>query len=357
MRKLLLVTFLLATSLHADVGTMKFTWTDSSRNDPVTASPRRVVVQIWYPAKRNRAAKPAPYIMELEALRADLQTRLKFEDPSVLGEYPTPASLDVPPSKGAAMPVILFSHGFGTPRSMYTTFVRGLAEKGYFVAAIDHPGMGVAVVDDKLVTPYRLWAEVPPGLREKPEEERDRHWLPQRLFLSADQRFVLDTLARMNESDATFKGRLDLKRVAMIGHSRGFLSPTCASDPRIRACVNLNGVPALAERRGGLAIPFLTVRAERGDDERTQTTIFQNMRAPAFDVLVEGSHHSSVTDRDLFAPHVKDIAGRRLSAISAVVVAFLDETLRGRPNTLERALKQYAEVRLTRYPAPAAGAQ
>lgn len=327
---------------------MKFTWTDASRTDPVTSAPRRVIVQLWYPAKRVRAAKPAPYVMELDVLRADLQSRLKFDDAGVLADVASEASLDVPPVP-EPLPVVVFSHGFGTPRAMYTTFVRSLAAAGYLVAAIDHPGMGVVAVDGQLVPPYPVWSQVPPGLREKSEEERDQHWLAQRQFLSADQRFVLDTLERMNASDLTFRGRLDLKRVAMVGHSRGFLSATCANDPRIRACVNLNGVAAMAERRGGLAIPLLTVRAPRGDDSRMQTAIYEAMRAPAFDVLVEGAHHSSVTDRDLFAAHVREVAERRLSAISTVVIAFLDETLRGRGKQLERALEQYAELRLTRH--------
>jgi pimeloyl-ACP methyl ester carboxylesterase len=218
---------------------------------------------------------------------------------------------------------VLFSHGFGTPRSMYTSFVRSLAEAGYLVAALDHPGMGVVAVDGRLVTPYAQPLEL--------------------AYLSADQRFVLDTLA----ADPRFAPHLDLERVVMIGHSRGFVSATCANDERIDACVNLNGVPAPAEREAGLAIPLLTVRATRGDNAQAQTAIYEAMRAPAFDVVVEGSHHSSVTDRDLFAAHVRDVAERRQRVINAVVIAFLDQTLRGREGELQRAAKRFAEVTLS----------
>ena len=306
----------------AHVGTTELTWTDTSRTDPVTTAPRRLVVQLWYPARRERTARPAPYVMELDALRADLETRLRFEDPGVLADVPTHASLDAPVA-GRKLPLVLFSHGFGTPRAMYTSFVRGLAEAGYFVAAIDHPGMGVVAIDGRLATPYAQ----PLGAS----------------YLSADQRFVLDTLA----ADPRFAAHLDPERVVMIGHSRGFVSATCADDQRIKACVNLNGIPAPAERDNGLAIPLLTVRATRGDNAQAQTAIYEAMRAPAFDVVVEGSHHSSVTDRDLFAAHARETAERRQHVINAIVIAFLDQTLRGRRDELPRTAKRFAEVTLS----------
>ncbi|HEX6097727.1 MAG TPA: alpha/beta fold hydrolase [Thermoanaerobaculia bacterium] len=303
------------------VGTRKLTWTDAERNDPVAGAPRQVVVQVWYPARSARGTRPAPYIMELDALRGDLKTRLRFDDPAILADVATHASLNAPIAD-RKLPVVLFSHGFGTARAMYTSFVRSLAAAGYFVAAIDHPGMGVVALEDRLATPYAQALTVP--------------------YLSADQRFVLDQLRR----EPSLRDHLDFDQVAMIGHSRGFLSPTCL-DPRIKACVNLNGAPAPEEREKGLAVPLLTVRATRGDNAQLQTAIYPAMRAPAYDVVVAGSHHSSVTDRDLFAPHVRDVAERRLRVISAVVVAFLDQTLRGRRDELQRATGRFAEATLT----------
>ena len=72
LRTLLITALLLiAAAAQARVGTTKLTWTDDARTDPVTTAPRRVVVQLWYPAARDRAARPAPYVMELDALRAE----------------------------------------------------------------------------------------------------------------------------------------------------------------------------------------------------------------------------------------------------------------------------------------------
>lgn len=310
------------------VGTTLFTWTDDARNDPRTGASRRLIVQLWYPAVRARGAA-APYVFDLNVLRTDLRTRLRFDDPDVLSTVATHALLDAAPD-GRRLPVVLFSHGFGTPRAIYTSFVRSLAAAGYVVAAIDHPGMGVVALDGRLVTPYS--PPLPPAQ------------------LRADQQFVLDQLTALAAGDARFRGVLHLERVVLIGHSRGFVSATCAADARIDACVNLNGAAAAEENANGLGIPLLTVRATRGDRTEAQTAIYAAMRAPAFDIVVEGSHHSSVTDRDLFAAHARATAERRLRVVNAVVAAFLDEILRDRPDALRRVAGELGEVTLTVHP-------
>jgi pimeloyl-ACP methyl ester carboxylesterase len=63
---------------------------------------------------------------------------------------------------------------------------------------------------------------------------------------AADLRFVLDRLFRLNGAsgnDSQFAGRLDLKRVAAVGHSAGGSDavPACQLDQRIKACVSEDG--------------------------------------------------------------------------------------------------------------------
>jgi hypothetical protein len=314
------------------VGTTRFVWTDLKRADPTRQPPRRgreLIVQLWYPTTAT-TGRPAPYVLELDALGPRFREVFELSTPT-LASVETGAWLDAPIAlDGAPFPLVVFSHGLGTPRSCYTTYVRNLAAAGYVVAAIDHPGMGlVAFPDGDVVSPFEPWTKPAPGLRDRSEAERDAYWRPGRTQLSLDQRFVIDEVARLAapHSGSKFAGRIDVKRVAMAGHSDGFLSATCR-DTRVRAAINLAGVPALAERRRGLRIPLLTIHDASGSP--TQTAIVATMRAPAYDLYLRGSDHNSATDLGLFDDSTATSAARRLEILGAYSAGFLDFALRGR---------------------------
>lgn len=49
-----------------------------------------------------------------------------------------PSTPLLPPPKGKKWPLIIFSHGVGTSRLMYSTFCGEMASQGYIVCAIEH---------------------------------------------------------------------------------------------------------------------------------------------------------------------------------------------------------------------------
>src|ERR1041384_1936876 len=60
------------------IGTTKFVWTDTGRIDQESTEPgkpRRLIVQIWYPADRRAAGAPAPYMLEYDQLRSALEQK------------------------------------------------------------------------------------------------------------------------------------------------------------------------------------------------------------------------------------------------------------------------------------------
>ena len=310
------------------VGTHVYYWTDSSRSDPTTPTDndrRHVTVQLWYPTDVVDGAR-APYMLEFDALRPAFASGA-----DALGAIVAPAVLDAPLRRSATpYPVIVFSHGMGNARALYTSLVTEWASQGYVVAAIDHPGMGlVAVPGVGLVRPYAPWTKAPQGLRDKTPEERDAYWAPGREQLSADQRFVIDQLAQLNrrDPDKRFTRMLDTLHVAEAGHSDGFLSHTCAVDARVTACLNLDGVPALADRRAGLRIPYMTIRD--GDDAPAALEILATNRAATFDVIVGGAVHNSSTDLPALASASDTTARRVFDMIVRYSTGFFDATLRG----------------------------
>src|SRR5678815_1285366 len=71
---------------------------------------------------------------------------------------------------------------------------------------------------------------------------------------------------QQGEINSPFKGRLDLGRIAVFGHSTGGLTAAeiCMRDPRVKACANLDGMinaqPAYGDPQGqGPTRPFLFV--------------------------------------------------------------------------------------------------
>src|SRR5581483_4315916 len=100
-----------------------------------------------------------------------------------------------------------------------------------------------------------------------------------------DQRFVLDRLAQLDSSPAfPFVGRLAVGHIAMIGHSRGFVSGTCAADRRIAACVSIEGDVDFPQRHAGVPQPFMVVR-NPSDTFPSMTAILRVARQPSYDLV------------------------------------------------------------------------
>lgn len=91
------------------VGTIRVIAVDSSRPDPVApAEPRRLVVQVWYPAQRGGSGQAASYVPELAELAQDLAEAVPEVD---LRSVRTAAWFGAAPLSGRRFPVLIFSHG------------------------------------------------------------------------------------------------------------------------------------------------------------------------------------------------------------------------------------------------------
>jgi hypothetical protein len=317
------------------VGTVIYNWTDVARDDVVSEASddkRQLLVQIWYPAEAGQGLQTAPYMPEMAVLRSAF-TQGAEQLESIRTNSLLQAKLSRARSK---YPVIVFSHGMGMPRSFYTSMMEELASQGYVVAGIDHPYMGLVALNGRVVKPFPGWTQPPPGgLANKSDEERDQFWRTSYEQLSADQRFVLDQLERLNKSDSDKRltHKLDLKHVGLMGHSQGFISPTCGRDDRFKACLNLEGVPEWAERKSGLRQPYMTMRD--GDDSPRMTTIYANLRNVGYDLLIHGAGHNSYLDPPLVAAYKYKLdAARGRGIINAYMLAFFDTYLKGKKSPL-----------------------
>lgn len=154
------------------------------------------------------------------------------------------------PDWNGSFPVVVVSHGGGGSWDANHAQARHLASHGYAVLALEHPGSNTEVMRKGM----RFVANLQAMTRDATEV----------LGRPRDVSFALDQAERWNQGHAELKGRLDLGRVGMMGHSYGAYTTLVAcgarpaldwlvppvppgsglgpdlGDPRIKACVALS---------------------------------------------------------------------------------------------------------------------
>lgn len=157
----------------------------SSTQSPFQASPLATPSNI--PTGRD-LQEPGPLSWEMQTLTLnDLSRSRTF-----------PVDVYLPQLSGRAAPVIVISHGLGSDRSSYAYLAKHLASHGFAVALPEHPGSNSEQLQ-ALVS--GLTSDAAP-----PSEAVDR---------PLDMKYLLDQLA------ATYRGRLDMQQVGVLGQSFG----------------------------------------------------------------------------------------------------------------------------------------
>ena len=249
---------------------------DESRPDPwrTDIKFREVMTTVFYPARDVRGYPIAP---QMTRAAAEL---FKAIDVNFLHRELPPQGVDWAatmthshtgaPAQAVRRPMLLYSPGFGDPRTIGTGLAEELASHGYVVVTIDHPGD-----TSEVEFPGGRWRTI----QELPGDPRTNPPLFRTMMDTrvADTRFVLDeleVLAAGGNPDAEARtlpenlGRaLDLKRVGAYGQGAG--GPTAAEamyeDRRIDAAVNLEGYLDYLPDKPGQAGELLPV-AQNGVD-------------------------------------------------------------------------------------------
>jgi predicted dienelactone hydrolase len=126
---------------------------------------------------------------------------INLNDRSRSRTYPADIYL---PQVSHPRPVIVISHGLGSDRTSFVYLAEYLASYGFVVAIPEHPGSNTEQLQALL---SGRAANIT-----SPREFIDR---------PLDVRYLLDELARRSQSEAGFRGRLNLEQVGVIGQSFG----------------------------------------------------------------------------------------------------------------------------------------
>lgn len=215
-----------------EVGLAHFLVRDAARED-VSTGMRQFLVSALYPASatEGRSARLSELFGKFVSTEFARQAGLPVEDVQQSWEFAESVSLQC--NNDAAFsslvsncPVLIYYPGGQSHRLSNAVLCRKLAQRGYVVLAMDAPRDApfVAFPDGHVV-----------GQGMMPDE----CYIWPRI---ADIGCLLDALPDL-QSSGLLKGKLNLQKIGMVGHSRGgYLSNIMAvEDDRVSAAVNVDG--------------------------------------------------------------------------------------------------------------------
>ena len=288
----------------------------------------------------------------------DTSRGIRGEDATTSGRG-VPITAHIPADPGP-FPVIVVSHGAGGDRDTHSGQAQHLASHGYAVLCVEHIGSNRARLKRGGV---RLMRTVEAMTRDAAEV----------LTRPKDIAFAIDCAQRWNQSHEALRGRLDLERVGVMGHSFGAYTTmvTCGmrpavdwlaprvepgkglgpdlGDSRVKCGVALSpqgvGEPFfISESFASLKVPLLGIT---GSEDAAQAGNTALGRKEAFALWPKGDHRfvwlanashndftssSGATGLSLPGPNREDV--QRVTR--AATLAFFDLHLKGRPDAAER---------------------
>lgn len=210
-----------------------------------------------------------------------------------------PVRLYLPPDN-LSHPVVIFSHGLGGSRDASKFLGKYWSEHGYVCIFVQHAGSDSSVWRDALSGGGGR-SSIMTNMRAAANGKNY-------VLRGQDIRFILDQLPNRNKSAGPLKGRMNLTKIAMSGHSFG-ASTTLAvageslpravpaltfADPRIKAAVYLSAPGELRGRNahdayGSIKIPGMFMTGTL-DDSPIGLTSKENRRVP-FDAIAVGNQY------------------------------------------------------------------
>ncbi|XP_077408188.1 platelet-activating factor acetylhydrolase [Vanacampus margaritifer] len=210
--------------------------------------------RLYYPCQRNNKAEMPDWIPSREyfnGLADFLKINRTFSERifnCLFGSFKIPAYLDAPFKSNEKCPVIIFSHGLGAFRTLYSALCTELASQGFIVASVEHR-------DQSASATYLLRQKSESETADKDSSKTSladtlvREWMYYRSLQQGEQEFPLRNQQVQQRADEciralhkltdinsgvpvqnvlhtqfdwkTLENSMDLGRVSIMGHSFG----------------------------------------------------------------------------------------------------------------------------------------
>jgi dienelactone hydrolase len=226
------------------IGSRTRYWTDEKRAEKHAPGPRRIAVEIWYPAAPSATGARGAYRDRAALLPKSDHHRL----------VKTYAVRDARPlAQPGGWPMVFFSPSSGGYRTQNTAVCEELASHGYVVAGVDHPYSSSRVAFPEGTVVHSLandWLQIATQASWKASEPIVEATLETRV---SDIILALENLGAQNEIPVVAGS------AAVIGHSFGgaVAAELCRRDARFKAGANLDGWMFSGVRQAGVGQSFL----------------------------------------------------------------------------------------------------
>lgn len=247
-------------------------------------------------------------------LAVNAQTRVQTLDLAVndsVRKREIPVLIYLPTtSSDVAEPVVLFSHGLGGSRQGSRFLGEHWSRRGYVAVFVQHPGSDSSVWRDRKPT-------------ERLDAMNKAANVENFLLRVKDIPAVLDQLETWNKQEGhTLKGRMDLRRIGMSGHSFGALTTQAVSgqslgkqgaiytDSRIDAAIIFSpGAPSVGNVKQAfdqVKIPWMLMTGTKdvsilgGQTLESRLAVYPALPiGDKYELLLHNAEHSVFTDRAL----------------------------------------------------------
>jgi dienelactone hydrolase len=340
------------------VGRSVFDWTDASRNEGFAGradEKRELIAVMWYPTDRS-GGPTAPY-MPLNWERATQADQDWMADllSRRLDRIGTHSYEDAPVCRrGGPFPLVVLQPGYGRASTDYTVIAENLASQGYVVLS-----SSPTYISDLVVFGDGRVARTAPQVA-LPETEAaispDFMARTSRLVdvEQGDVAFLIAQAQRLNsERGSGFDGRIDLRRIGIVGHSLGgaVAYQFCKRGMGCKAAIDIDGT-LFGDQNGVCRVPLLIVSADHSADtgdavkeDAYNAAIFARQTEPAYRVVLRDTAHFNFSDLALRSPLFRYVGalgsadGRQsLATASAYMTDMLDTYLKGqKPQRIDRA--------------------
>lgn len=334
------------------VGTTTFELVDPERPDPYPVPdpdaeeapaeqpahpPRRIMVQVWYPADVPDDARPVPWNPDWDVVGPAMSRRLGFPWFFLdhVADLPSHSYADAPILSGR-LPVVVYSHGWTGFRSVALDQMESLASHGYVVIAPDHTYGAIATrFPDGEVVPLD-----PDALPDEDSVGADAFAEARELLIetfAGDLALVLDELeSGVGGPFGTIADHVDLDHVGFLGHSMGggAVIRFCLEDERCDAVVGFDPVvEGIPDRLVAmeLQVPSMFWRSDswRGtENDRRLRGLAERSPSTSYWAALLGSEHFDFVLTPVFSPYA-DRFGLKGPIPGDRVVRILDDYLVG----------------------------
>jgi predicted dienelactone hydrolase len=358
----------------------------TDKDETITKDPndkRELMLKVWYPSDADVSSLDAEKYAA-DASRAGFATKYGLPAGALnyLDRVETFAYPGIPASD-KMFPVLIFSHGYGSRAQGYYALLSEIASQGYVIVNMNHSyeSLGITLPDgSEKYFDYDYQREIADGSMEvvqplidafkEGQSYEQRHPIVRRASLdyfegrvqdrwAEDMRVALNQLESWN-AEGPLKGKLDLDKIGVFGHSVGGGSAgnLAMKDNRIKAAVNLDGIQWGEKIDTTSSIPYLYVSADwPAEHEDINSHVYQKKSTDYFyETKLLQSGHPNFMDIPFMIP-VQSLAGtgeidpyQGNEIVTQLVTSFFDRHLKGLQDADPRDVAdQYALLEMNIY--------